>query len=179
LFDLNAPRACADTFRVLSAVDSSSTSYQVGQFVGLAFVLVLALAVLRKARTTGFGGRVGGPLNAVVAVAAVVAAAGYLAYAAGAGMFSSSGSASPWSSQEGINMKAGFLAGCGQSIRGRTQICECVFARLTSAPPYNTPIGFETELLPAVRRFAQTRQVSSLPPAYVSAAYSCTAAAKA
>ncbi|MEA2314907.1 MAG: hypothetical protein QOI03_1599 [Solirubrobacteraceae bacterium] len=163
------------------AVDTASTSYQIGQFAGLAFVLVLAFAALRRAATTGFGSRAGGPLNGFVALAAVVIAAGYLAYSAKDGMFESGaaarGTQEAWSSQEGVDMKAGFIASCGQNSAGRTSICECVFAHIASTPPYNTPKGFEANLLPAVKRFVETRQVSALPATYVSAVRECAAAA--
>lgn len=176
---LNRRRTGADTFTVL-AVDTTSTSYQIGQFVGLAFVLVLAFAVLRRAATTGFGSRAGGLLNRSIVVAAVVIAAGYLAYGAKEGMFESgagAGTQQAWSTQEGVNLKAGFIAGCSQNQEARDRICECVFNRIASAAPYDTPAGFEANLLPAVRRFQETRQPSTLPVAYVSAARSCASAA--
>jgi len=33
---------------LLAQVDTSSSSYQIGQFVGFAFVIVLAILILRK-----------------------------------------------------------------------------------------------------------------------------------
>jgi hypothetical protein len=33
---------------LLAQVDSSSSAYQIGQFVGFAFVIVLAILILRK-----------------------------------------------------------------------------------------------------------------------------------
>jgi hypothetical protein len=160
------------------AVNTASTSYQVGQVVGLGVVVALAVVVVRKAATTGFGGRQSGPLNRFAVVAAISVAAIYVVQAAGNGVFDAgTGPQQPWASAEGVSTKAGFIDGCGQNDARRKGICECVFARVASAAPYDTPARFVANLLPAVQRFAETQQVSALPTVYVSAARDCAARA--
>jgi len=64
------------------------------------------------------------------------------------------------------------MAGCGQGVAVRTEICECAFARLTSIPPYTTPSGF-LRILALVRRFEATRELSAVPAAVVSGIHGC------
>ena len=103
------------------------------------------------------------------AVAALVAAAlllGGIIHAT-----SGRGSSSPWASGEGLNEKAGFMAGCGQTAHGLVD-CGCVFSYITSRSPYDTPAGF-TALAPAVERFNATRDPGTLPTVYLGAIRTC------
>jgi hypothetical protein len=177
--EFNRAGSGADTLLVL-AVDTASTAYQIGEFVGLAFVLVLAFVVLRRATTSGFGARPGGALNVSLGTAAVLIAAGCSAHGVKDGMFEAGASAgstqSAWSTREGVNLKAGFIAGCSHNLEARDAVCECVFERVASTPPYNTPEGFEVNLAPAIRRAQAAGQPKRLPVVLVSAARKCAPA---
>lgn len=152
-------------------MDTSSTAYHVGEFTGLVVVLVLGVYVLRRALTHGFGGTPGRGRNALLAIVAVLAVGAYVVSAVDRGLFdggaSASGSSagSGWSSPSGIEVRAGFMAGCSGGVASRYRVCECIFARLHVAPGYNTPAGFE-ELVTAKRRLSETRAV-------VAAVYGC------
>ena len=161
------------------ALDTASTAYQIGEFLGLAFILVLAFAVLRRAVTTGFGhGR--GALNVSLGMAAALIAGACLVHGAKDGMFEAGTSAgstqNAWSTRDGVNLRAGFIAGCSHSVAARAAVCECVFDRVASTPPYNTPEGFEVNLAPAIRRARAAGQPQRLPVVLVSAARQCAPA---
>jgi hypothetical protein len=82
-----------------------------------------------------------------------------------------SAEASSWSSQQGIEARAGFIDGCNQSAGARLD-CRCVFDRLIAVPTYSTPAGFAT-LDGPVEQFEQTGDRSYIPVAYVEAAAAC------
>ena len=163
------------------AIDSSSTAYQAGQLTGLAFALVLAVYVIHRAMTRGFGSKRRPAREATIALIATLIAGAYLISGVQGGMFEStssanaSGSGEGWSDAKGAEVRAGFLAGCSQSVQSREAICECVFSRISALPDYNTPRSFET-LAASLASFQQTHQISSLPAAMVSAIRSCAAA---
>jgi hypothetical protein len=46
----------------------------------------------------------------------------------------------PWSTPQGVSMKAGFMGSC-QSGAGAVVDCNCIFTRITSQAPYDTPAG--------------------------------------
>ena len=65
-----------------------------------------------------------------------------------------SGSKSAWSTSEGINLRAGFIAGCRHEIPSRLKPCECLFGHVSRTRPYVTPTGF-MGMIASVRRFEQ------------------------
>jgi hypothetical protein len=166
----------ADACKVLLALESSSTSYHVGEFVGLAFGLVVAFIVARKALRFGFGRARRASINVVIAAIAVVVGCGLLVSGANRGMFeggvSGEQTRQSWSSPAGLNIKAGFMAGCTHGQAARDAICACILDHLTTTAPYNTPQGFES-LKPTLTRFAETGSRSLLPRAFVSAVNTC------
>ena len=80
-----------------------------------------------------------------------------------------------WSSARGANLRAGFVAGCEHGRADLVATCECVFARITSLPAYDTPDRFET-LVPTARRALADGSVNELPPELLAAGRSCVAA---
>jgi hypothetical protein len=156
-------------------VDTASTSYHVGEVIGLVVVLVLAGAVVRRALTAGVGRVRNRSRDRWIAAGAVLVAVSFLVSAANAGIFNSGGG-SAWSSQRGINIRAGFIAGCAH---GRTDVlttCECAFQRMTSMPAYDTPDRFEA-VVPIFRRALVDHSANDLPPDLVAAVRSCVTSA--
>ncbi|MEA2440636.1 MAG: hypothetical protein QOH76_2060 [Thermoleophilaceae bacterium] len=145
-----------------AALDTSSTAYQVGTVAGMAAVAVVAIVLARLAlNRRGLG-------DGVIAVAAVLVA-GFLLVRGGTSLAGDHASG-PWSTNTGRSMKAGFIDGCSNGTpRPR---CECMFARISSTSPYDTPNGFWT-LQHQVQRFAQTRDPSMLPRVMVDAVRAC------
>ena len=163
----------ADPFDVLLV--GASTSYQIGEVTGFVFALVLVAYVVRRALTRGFGVRRNPRRDLAIAVVALVIGGAYLVSAANGGVFgsgSSTSSSGAWSSQAGVEVKAGFLDGCTGGVTSRQAICECAFARVTAEPAYSTPQGFAS-LAPTFQRFKETKQVSALPPGLVAGIRSC------
>ena len=191
------------------ALDSSSTSYHVGEVAGLLAVLGLAVYVARRALTRGFGqpnsraqsksasfsgvllDSVGGASTALrpatagnerrprqrdvlIALLAVAVAVAYVVSSLNRGILKSGGG-DGWSSHRGLELKAGFVAGCSRSSPSRAAICECVFARISSTPPYDTPSGFEG-LYASFEAFARTGDSALVPTAVLSSARSCAGA---
>ena len=74
-----------------------------------------------------------------------------------------------WDTQQGRLLHAGFVAGCERQDAPVRFDCECVFERLTSAPPFDTPAGFAN--LPAT--MAQVRTAADLPSGIVTAGRDC------
>jgi hypothetical protein len=146
--------------------------------VGLVIVLGLAVLVIHRALTRGFGRRPvstekrHGAWDLVIVVLAVVIAGAYIVSSISRGLLDS-GPSGPWLTSEGVNLKAGFIAGCSKGAPSRTGACECLFARLSSIPPYNTPSGFEA-LSADLQTFAQTHDTTKLPPAVFSSIHTCT-----
>jgi hypothetical protein len=161
---------------VIPAVDSYSTAYHVGEVVGLLVALALAAFVIRRALTQGFGRLDGGvrtPGDLAIALLALGVAVALGVSSVDRGLFDSS-SRGPWSTAAGVNEKAGFIAGCTRGTPSRAGICECVFVRLSSIPPYDTPAGF-TALVPTFRRYAETHDASLVPAAVLDGIRSCVA----
>lgn len=146
----------------LLAVNTSAGAYHVGQVVGLVFVIILAIAVVRSRHGT------------VLSVVAVVVAGAVLVV--GIKDMLANGSTQPWSTREGVNVRAGFIGGCSHDEASRAATCECVFSHISSAPPYDTPRGFEG-LAATILRFQRTGDVRVLPATVLSAAHSCGSAA--
>jgi hypothetical protein len=138
-----------------------------GLLVGSASTPPTPLEPMPGPSGTGLGAR-----NLLIVAVAVILAAAFVASSISRGLLDS-GSAGPWSTSEGANLKAGFIAGCGKGITSRTQTCECVFTRLSSIPPYNTIGGFE-QLEAELHAFEQTRDRSRLPVALLSSVRSCS-----
>jgi hypothetical protein len=169
--DLNQRLLIVDKTPMVLSVDTASTSYHVGQAVGLVVVLVLAGAVVRRALTVGLG-RVRNRLrDRWIAAGAALVAGAFLVSAANAGIFNS-GSGSAWSSQRGIEIRAGFIAGCANGRTDVVAICECAFRHMTAIPAYDTPDRFEA-VVPTFRRALVDHSASDLPPDLVAAVRSC------
>lgn len=81
------------------------------------------------------------------------------------------GATDPWATAEGANMRAGFLNGCGQSA-GNLVDCQCVFAHVTSRPPFNTPQGFAS-LGSDVLAYERTGDRVAIPAVYISSLRAC------
>jgi uncharacterized RDD family membrane protein YckC len=77
-----------------------------------------------------------------------------------------------WATVQGVNVKAGFIDGCSGGNSSRVAMCECLFNRVSSSPPYDTPAGFET-LATTVERFQRTGNVADLPAVVVEGARDC------
>ncbi len=100
-----------------------------------------------------------------LAMLAVVAAAAYFV------VIKPSSGLDSWQSSKGKEMHAEFVRGCSQSAMGRID-CECVFTKITSTPPYDTPKGF----LKIDREFARYRQTGNpddVPRLFVDVAMAC------
>jgi hypothetical protein len=69
-------------------------------------------------------------------------------------------------------MKAGFIDGCSGGIASQRSLCECLFDRVSSSPPYDTPGGFEG-LVARLRRYQETRNVADLPTVVLESAHDC------
>lgn len=148
-------------------VSASSESNFSGLLVGSTGISPSPREPARAPSTNGPGVR-----NLVIVAVAVALAATYVASGISRGLLDG-GSTGQWSTREGVNMKAGFIAGCSKGVSSRIQTCECVFARLSSIPPYNTPSGFG-RLGAELHTFEQTRAKSTLPAALLSSVRSCS-----
>jgi hypothetical protein len=161
-----------------------SSAYYVGEIAGFVFILVLARTVVYRALTRGFGrGGESGPgqghgisprrgrtrRDLVIAAIAVVVAGVYIVSAIHRPLGSSSGES--WASSQGVNVKAGYLAGCAKGGQ-QYGTCECLFDRISAVAPFNTPAGF-TGLQSAVRRADETRDAAYLPGAVLTAFRDC------
>jgi hypothetical protein len=149
----------------LAALAISWTPYHVGQAVGMALVVLVAVLMVRRAFERGFGARDKAMAFASVGIACTIVFLGLGKLTGGA---EASG---PWSTPAGVNLKAGFLGGCE---RGGTSAsaCECLFARISSVPPYDTPRGFMT-LVRAVKRYRKTQDPRVIPGVVTTAAQIC------
>lgn len=147
-----------------------SPVYQAGGVIGMVLALVLALLLIvrgvRNVRSHGDvavdrGHRMLAGLLGVIVVAG-----------AGLGIADAIGSDNgPWSTQEGRDMRAGYLAGCvasGDSQAG----CECFFEELKSIPRYDTPTKFAT-LIGELQTAERTGSLAGLSPAVFVAAERC------
>ena len=77
----------------------------------------------------------------------------------------------PWDTQDGKEMRAGFIAGCGSDEPLRSG-CECLFERLTSRPAYDTPEKFAT-LAGPIEALVRTGDLRVLPPDVRAAVADC------
>jgi hypothetical protein len=77
----------------------------------------------------------------------------------------------PWDTQQGRDAHAGFMHGC-ESGGLASSSCACIFNRIRSRPPYDTPRGFITLAQP-ILQFQQTQNASAIPPAIIDAVRGC------
>ena len=152
---------------------SGSASYQAGYDVGTVVVAVLGgwlfIWGLRRMQQRGAQPTpVGWGSKLALIVVLVILGGGVVI---GAIVGPGSADASSWSSQQGIDARAGFVDSCSQSAGARLD-CQCVFDHLIAVPAYNTPAGFET-LAGPVQQFEQTGDRSYIPAAYVQAVAAC------
>jgi hypothetical protein len=132
------------------------SAYSAGRMAAVAVLAVLLIALVRRALRRGaFTDWIAAAVVAVLLAGALLRAGGDDA----------------WASGKGEQMRAGFLAGCENSAASVVD-CGCVFAELTSAPPYDTPAGFAT-LEGPVRQAQQTGDPSFIPQRYIAAANAC------
>ena len=163
----------------VAGVNQYSTSYGVGQIVGSVVVMIAAgwlfvwgLHNVRSPRASSQSNR--RPHRRAASVAMVT----ILVLFVGGGTVTvfvatgSSQSQSAWNTQKGVDAHAGFIDSCTASARGRVN-CDCVFAHLTSVPPYDTPAGF-LSLASVVDRFRQTGNRADFPVAVSQALAACT-----
>jgi hypothetical protein len=152
---------------------SGSASYKAGYDVGTAAVAVLGawlfLWGLRHVRERDTQPTPAARGTKVALIALLVILGGGIVIGAIVGPRSAE--ASSWSSQQGIDARAGFIDACNQSAGARLD-CGCVFDHLIAVPAYNTPAGFET-LAGPIQQFEQTGDTSYIPAAYVAAVTAC------
>jgi hypothetical protein len=144
----------------LAAIDTSSTSFHTGQLVGLVILVVIGIAVLMSAKLRG-------------STKTIILMIVMLLLTWNASKLIGSKSTKTWTSAQGESVRRDFIAGCS-STSGSVSYCECLFNRLSSVPPYNTPSGFDG-LEASLRRAVRTADVNALPPAMVNAARACRA----
>lgn len=177
---LSALYAFALTRHALASPSTSGGSYATGSSFGIAFgLLAAAWGVLRGLKVIRQRGEVGifGPVSdrrqtagrkLAVGLACVLVAI----VALGAVFGSTSGSAGEsWTSQRGVNEKAGFIDGCTRS-GGAPARCDCVFQHLIRLAQYDTPSEFLT-LSDVLARAAQTGNVADVPPALRAVSAGC------
>jgi hypothetical protein len=160
---------------------SYSSSYRAGEDVGTVVVVVAAgwlfLWGLRRVRSSGQEQALANVTPkqrrarlAVITVLVLFVGGGLLSAVLGSG---SQASTTSWSSQQGAQTRAGFVAGCKGS-GGTTTDCTCLFSRLISYQRYSTPAGFAT-LNAAAELYKQTGNRADIPAVYVQSAQSCLA----
>lgn len=180
-----------------SVVVASSGAYRIGELSGLALLAVLFLALVARALDVrlhrspapvlapGLSQSSSAPVATVRmaprrrrtdALAAVVVGAlligGILQVGDGSAHSASAQATSAvWSTPQGRELRAGFMAGCERSAAGAVD-CRCVFARLTRHSPYDTLGGFMTLVAP-VHQFEQTRNAGLIPSALIDSVRSC------
>jgi hypothetical protein len=143
---------------LLPGIDTSSTSYHVGQVVGLVILLLIGVLVVRSR------------LSPMVKVVVLLVLATVLVL--DVNKFTSGKASQAWATTEGVNARAGFIAGCSQQDASRVSRCECVFERLSKVAPYDTPSAFAT-LDASIETYRQTRNVNALPPPLIAAIRTC------
>jgi len=152
---------------------SGSASYRAGYDVGTVVAALLGAWLfvwgLRRMRQRDVQptpvGR--GTKLALIVVLAILGGGVVIGAIVGPG----SADASSWSSQQGIDARAGFINSCSASAGARID-CQCVFNHLIAVPAYDTPAGFET-LAGPIQQFEQTGDRSYIPAAYVQAVTAC------
>lgn len=76
-------------------------------------------------------------------------------------------------SQQGIDVHAGFLDGCARG--GSSELCGCLWTKLTATPQGNTSEGFVV-LMSQFAKYRRTGKPSELPPSAIAAIRSCSPA---
>ena len=147
----------------------ASTAYQTGQILGMAALAALLVALIRR----WMNARTESRARTTDAIAAVVVAAlligGIVRLVAGADRDD------PWKTDQGVQLKAGFMAGCHDSANGLVD-CGCAFKHITSVPPYDTPSGFAS-LSGPVDAAKASGDPRDLPAVLMSALSSCRVSA--
>src|SRR4051812_46406488 len=135
---------------------AASSAYQAGQYAATATLAValVALIVRLLKRTASTRGRRTDALAALV-VAALLAGS----------VIGLSGEDAPdtWETQQGVEMRAGFIAGCNNSS-GAAVDCGCAFDHITSDSSFDTPEKFAT-LAGPVAAAQRSQDPADLPPA--------------
>jgi hypothetical protein len=142
-----------------------SVAYLVGSVTALVLLLVAAIGLALRARR-----RPPGRALTTDAIAALVcgvllvggAVRSYDRYLA---------SHSPWDTQRGRGLRAGFIDGCQPGASGRVD-CGCVFEYLTKTPSYDTPDELVTLRVP-LGEAERTGDARLLPPELLEALASC------
>jgi hypothetical protein len=106
----------------------------------------------------------GSVFMALAMIAVAAAAAYFVVIKPSAGM-------SSWQSSEGKQMHAEFVQGCNRTAMGRID-CECVFTKISSTPPYDTPKGF-LKITEEFERYRQTGNPADIPQLFVDVAMAC------
>jgi hypothetical protein len=143
---------------MLAAIDTSSTGYHVGQVLGFVILVVIGVAALTSTRLQGW-------MKTVILLFVMVA----LAW--NANKLIEGKSPQTWTSAQGDSLRRDFMAGCS-AASGSVSYCECLFDRLSSVPPYNTPSGF-AGLEGSLERALRTRDVNAVPPAVIGSLRLC------
>jgi hypothetical protein len=141
------------------------SAYDAGRYAAYAVLALLLVALVRRIRS----GRRSPRSRLTDSIAACV-----VALLLGTGVVRAATDGDPWSSEEGVEMRAGFLAGC-ESSAGTAVDCGCTFDALVSAPAYDTPKEFAA-LGAVVERAIRENDVSVIPAEYLNAARSCARA---
>jgi hypothetical protein len=150
----------------LSAV---SSAYEAGQ--ALAMVVLAALLVALVVRAVRRKARLG-QLPVTDVIAAVIVTALLVASVARLG---GGDQTDPWASQEGKELRAGFIAGCGDSSNGVVD-CTCVFDEIRSEAPYDTPSEFAS-LAGPVMAAQQAQDLNAVPGIIIRSVQACRAGA--
>ena len=151
---------------ILTIASTYSASYTAGELVAIAVLATLAVGLGLRTRRPGRDRRAR-TTDAIVALVCSVLLVGAVVRF----VDHHTGGGGPFDTQQGREMRAGFVAGCEQGTTGLID-CNCAFEHLTSAPPYDTPEGFIT-LAGPISEAVRTQSVRGLPPQYVAAMTSC------
>lgn len=142
--------------------------YQAGQI--LAVVALAAAAAWLARRALGQPKGRARTTDAIAALVCAVLLVAALARAAG-----DRGGDGPWDAPQARELHAGFIAGCQQSNGGAVD-CDCIFERLTSVSPFDTPEGFASlgqTIQRTMPEAVRTGDVNVLPAPVVDALRAC------
>jgi hypothetical protein len=146
---------------------AASSAYQAGHYAATAAlaVLLVALIVRLSKRTASTRGRRTDALAALVVAALLVGS-----------VIGLSGEKAPgtWETQQGVEMRAGFIAGCNNSS-GAEVDCGCAFDHIASEASFDTPEKFAT-LAGPVAAAQKSQDPADLPPAFLTAMQTCRVA---
>ena len=145
---------------LVAAIDQHTSSYRIGEYVGLGLLAILVIALGRRvvAGRSGATGVAGCLLASALLVAGIVRVASHHP-------------ADAWASQAGVDARAGYLDGCNRTGQALVD-CGCVFATLTHQPAYDSPSEF-LALGRTVEKALRDGDASAVPAAYVGALRSC------